>query len=458
MMLFGLVACGPKTLQVHYPLVISEKFSSSGKADMPDEWWDVLGDKELSRVIGRAMKGNIGLKIAWDRIDQARALAAKSGAGMWPSVDYKGNIGTGLNKQGNVHQMSLGVAASYELDLWGRVRALRDAASLDVQASEQDVQSTSLSLAAEVAGTWYQLAEKYGQIKLLDEQLATNQKVLALVLVRFRLGQASAADVLQQRQTVESKRGEKTQVMAYTRVLEHQLALLLGDSPIGFSVGQKASLIDLPPLPSTGVPSQLIQRRPDVRSAYLRVQAAHRRVASAIAEQFPRFSLAAGGSISAEGVGNLVGNWLLNLAANVMGPIFDGGARRAEVARIRALASEAFHNYGQTILKAFKEVEDALSREQYQSQLLQSLNLQVELLAEVVERTRYSYANGAETYLRVLDALLRHQVLQRTQLAARQELIIHRISLCRALAGSWQLQRPTASRSSSVPVPTKKVE
>ena len=193
----------------------------------------------------------------------------------------------------------------------------------------------------------------------------------------------------------------------------------------------------LPDLPRTGLPADLIRRRPDIRRAYYRILAADRRVAAAVADRFPRLSLSAQVTTSGERTRDLFDNWVSSLAANLLGPIIDGGTLAAEVDRTRAVASEKLHDYGQAVVEALGEVEDSLVREKRQLTYMDSLDVQLKLSGRAMERVRERYTKGAEDYLRVLDALLTHQKLQRTRLTASRDLVQYRIDLCRALGGGW---------------------
>ena len=452
-LLLTTAACTSQIQGVNSPVEIPGKFTMTGTRALTDQWWLDLEDHDLNVLIDLALAGNLNLKIAWDRLDQARAVARKTGADRYPSMDLEAGASRFYTREGretsHSNNFSLGLVAGYEVDLWGRIRSARDAATLDAQGSREDLMTAALSLSAQVASTWYRLVEQYGQRKLLDEQIQTNEKVLKVVTLRFRRGQAGAADVLQQRQLVESKHGEIARVEAEIKVLEHQLSILLGYPPTEPVARQVTVLKDMPPLPETGLPADLILKRPDIRSAYYRVQAADQRVAEAIADRFPRISLSAQITGSDEQVGDLFDNWFATLAANLVGPVIDGGKREAEVTRARAVASEDLHNYGQVILNALGEVEDALVLESRQRDYINSLDQQLIFSGQAIDRVKDRYTKGAEDYLRVLDALLTHQQLQRTRLTAGRKIIQDRIDLCRALGGGWQLTRPgqTAGRA-----------
>jgi len=434
-------------------VTVPKTFSLSGKGRLPDRWWMVLDDKQLDKLIGGALESNLDLMTTWDRLDEALAVARQSSAGLYPTLDGDGSasrtrtethkgVNAGATPFGHVYTSSfgLGLVAAYEVDLWGRVRSTSEAGAMDLVASGEDLDAAAISLTAEVAQTWYRLLEKRDQVKLLDSQIETSRQVLELVTLRFGQGKVSAVDVLQQRQQVESKLAEKAQAESDRKVLSHQLAVLLGKSPKALAPEDGKLLASLPPVPKTGLPADLVRRRPDVRAAHFRLQAANHRVAAAIADRFPRVGLSAQVGSNTSKVRDLFDNWFATLAANLAAPILDGGLRQAEVDRTRAVASRHLHAYAQKILTSLREVEDALAREAQQRLYLASLVRQLDLSEKVIARTRQQYANGAIDYLRVLDALESHQRLQRTHLLARRQLIGFRINLYRALGGSWPLE------------------
>jgi NodT family efflux transporter outer membrane factor (OMF) lipoprotein len=341
---------------------------------------------------------------------------------------------------------------AYELDLWGRVRANTSAVYFEVQASQADLTVAAITLSAEIAKTWYSLLEQRGQLSLLESQIATNEQVLKLVTLRFRQGVAAAADVLRQRQLVEQTRGDTKDVRAQIETLSYQLAILLGQPPKSVDIPDDHELIQLPPLPSTGLPGELIQRRPDVQAIFYQVQAADARVAAAIAERFPRIDLAgalttnlsstlAGGAFARTPAG-LFASWIATVSAQIVAPIIDAGARRAEVARTKAVLSEILHNYEATILQAFQEVENSLIRETQQREKTSSLEDQFHLATQVIQRLRARYIHGGTAYLDVLNALSSQQVLERQILTARRTLIDFRVDLAKALAGGWYMTQP----------------
>jgi len=440
-------SCTGRGTEVESPVELPREFSKQGQEPLPHKWWTAFCDERLDALVADALRGNFGIRQAWDRLDQARAAAAKAGAPLWPSLD--GTAGAGRNvshtpaggTQG-INEFSLGLAVSYEVDFWGRVRSAHDAALLDVSATEQDLQAAATTLSADIARTWFRLAEQQAQLKLVGRQVQTNETYLQAITLQFRRGQIGATDVLQQRQLVESTRGDQVQVRSGVEVLAHQLAVLAGRPPSSVEGAAPDALPELPPLPSAGVPADWVRRRPDVRAAEARVRAADRRLAAAMADRLPRLSLTLNASTTAEEIRDLFDNWMASIAANLVAPLFDAGERQAEVERTRAVVSEAVNAYGQTVLTALQEVEDALVQEARQAEYVRSLGEQFELSRQAKDRTLANYRKGAAGFTRYLTTLQSYQQLQRSHLRARRDLLLFRIDLYRALAGGWELPRP----------------
>ncbi|MCX7915119.1 MAG: efflux transporter outer membrane subunit, partial [Verrucomicrobiae bacterium] len=394
---------------------------------------------QLNQLVQQALAGNFTVRRALARLEQAEWSARKAGASLWPVVDgevsaaRRGQRANDATSYASRYRGAL--LAGYELDLWGRVRATRAAAWWEAQASREDLATAAISVSASVAITWFNLVEQRAQVQLVRDQLQVNEALLGLVRERFQRGQVGAADLLQQQQLVEARRGDLASAELRAQLLAHQLAGLIGQPP-GTLVWEDVSrLPDLPALPATGVPAELVGRRPDVRAAANRLQAAERRVAVAVADRFPRLRLTGEWETGGTRWRDLFDNWLATLAANLTAPLWDAGERRAEVARAWAVWRERLHEYGQTLLEAFTEVEDALVTERQLQRLLESVDRQVELAGRVVERLEDSYRNGAVDYQRVLTAVLTHQSLQRQQLTVRRQVLEARVGLYRALAG-----------------------
>ncbi len=428
-------SCSVDVKQVPPPVELSERFFETGKLPLKQKWWQAFNDEHLNGLIEQALADNFSLRSAFDRVEAARAVAEKSGAALIPAIDAKFSASRKITDTLTTDGFTLGLVASYELDLWGRIRANLHAAELDYYAAEEDVHTAAIALSAEIANVWYGLIEQRQQLALLDQQIEINRNHVEILEMRFRAAQASAGDVFQQRQLLESVKGDRNTVIAAVEVLEHQLAVLLGKAPKTLEIPGTEEFPALPELPQTGLTADLIQRRPDLRKAYFKVQAADQRIAAAIADRFPKISLSAGIDTSAPDLQSLFNNWLATLAGNLVLPIIDGHRRAAEVERNEALAKAALNDYGADLLNAVAEVENALIQLRQQQKLVASLDKQLQLSRQATEQIRLRYMNGAMDFLRVLSVTLSEQSLERNRLRAKKQLIEYHVALYRALAG-----------------------
>lgn len=421
-------------------------FSADGMAPLPEKWWQSLNDPQVEAVIEEGLSSNFGIRSTWDRLTQAEAIAVQTGAALLPSVTYQGGaerIGRDVSGiRTYATDYFAGVGARYEIDLWGRIQSSRQASLLDAQAAQDNVSAAAMTLSSAIAKTWYQLAEAKQQQQLIEQQIETNQKILEVITVQFRQAQVGAADVFNQEQLVETSKGQLIQIREDIALLQHLLSVLTGKVPGLWWSDEPMELVTLEQLPQIDIPAVVMQRRPDVLSSYRLVQAADQRLASAIADQYPAISLSAAVETSGERIRDLFDDWLGNLAANVAGPLFDAGLRKAEVRRTRAVVSERLNSYSQTVLEALQETEDAISQEAYQRQYVESLQKQLALARNVYERTYQNYLKGQLDYLRVLTSVVTMQRLEQSELTARRILIERRIDLCRSIAGGWPLERP----------------
>jgi len=446
--LLGFVGgCSRPVAQFDLPEGIPEAFSRNGTAAMPQQWWRAFEDPALNELIERGLADNLNLQAAWDRLAQAQAVADRTAAGLRPQVDARASIGRSRRETGPTvtyaTTYTAGVAAGYEIDLWSELRSLEKAALLDVQAQEDAVDTAAVTLSALVANTWYQLAEAKALVQITEDQIETNRQVLELVRIRYRKNAVSAIDVLRQRQLVAGSESLLIKARETAELLQYILSVLTGRAPTLAWEDAAIELAELPPPPSLGIPSEVLWRRPDVRLAYRRIQAADQRLAAAVADQYPRLSLAANAETSAASISDLLDDSLANLAGNALQPLFDAGLRKAEVERRRAIVSEVIHNWRQALLDALQEVETALVQEQRQAQFLDSLESQLDLARRTYESTRDRYTTGLTEYIRVLESLQSLQALERELVRARRTLVERRIDLYRAIAGGWELPSPS---------------
>ncbi|WP_182866579.1 TolC family protein [Rhodopirellula sp. JC639] len=416
-------------------------FSASGSEGMPDRWWLVFDDPGLNGHINQALANNFTLAAALDRLSAARALTRREASDLWPDVDGVAEIASVFGPGSDRTSYTLGFDTSYQVDLWGQIESRVQAERLRASATREDYQAIALTLSAEIVSTWFSLIEARAQLALVEEQIETNRNGVIAQELKFGSGEVGGPDVLRQRQLVESTLEQSVVVKARIDVLEHQLAVLLGDLPQQAKFYTGSELPALPPLPDTGLPSELLQRRPDVRRDYLAFMAADRDLAAAISAQYPRLNLSGSVLNIAEKPETLFRDWFVAIGGQLIAPLFDGGQRRAEVDRAAALLRQRFNEYGETMLTAFREVEDNLALERYQLERLKHLESQSESARQASDQLRRRYLFREADYLDVLSATTAEQRLQRETLAARLELLLIRVNLYLALAGDFDTQR-----------------
>ncbi|MGP1272931.1 MAG: efflux transporter outer membrane subunit [Phycisphaerales bacterium] len=438
-----LAGCVAKPPREELPLADVPAFSASGEGARLDRWWEGFNDEDLSRRIEAALADNFTLESAWERLQAARASVATEAAVRRPTLDGTGEVsledGSEVDRRSRV---GLGLEASYEVDLWGRIRKTVEAERLRADATALDYRAAAISLSAETAIAWLELIEARHQLTLISSQIETNETVLEVLELRFAVGQSGAADVLRQRQLVEATREQAVTVLTRIDLLEHRLAVLEGRPPQDTGIGgDTPSLPSLGLMPAVGLPADLLLRRPDVRSVLLRIEAADRDVAAAVRDQYPRIDLLAAAATVAENPGGLFDAWLASMGAQLIAPLYDGGRREAEIDRRVAIRRQLVAQYGQTVLDALAEVEDAMANERRQSERLDRLETRLDLAERTYAQLRTEYLNGVTDFIDVLTALEDQQRIERDLLAARLDRLLFRVTLHRAIAGGFATTR-----------------
>lgn len=431
---------------------VDSKGTEGGEDGSP--WWVSLNDPDLAQLVETALTDSFQFRIAFARLEQAEAIALSAGASLWPQLNFQARAGRqktvtralGMKVDQEFNSFSLSLPASYEVDLFGRLNAQEAAATLDAQASRLDVEAAAMSLTAQIADTWYNLVTTRARKAVLTQQLEINDMFMELVELRFQSGQASALDVLQQRQQREGTLAQLALVESQIGVAMNQLAALLGHAPGELTLPETETLVDLGPLPEAGVPAALLKSRPDIRSAQLRVAAADQRVGAAIASRFPSIRLTASIDTNATDVGDLFKDLLWSVFAQLTQPLFDGGTRTAEIRRAEAQLKERFESYGDVVVTAVTEVQNALLQERQQHLYIERLQSQLDIANAALDEARNRYRQGLTDFLPVLTSLTSQQQLELNLLEAKRQLLSHRIRLHRALGGTWTngLQAPPA--------------
>jgi len=433
------IGCGKKAEDLAPDVDTDTGFSESGSAVVPDKWWKALGDRELNKLIEQGLSKNFDLKTTWQRLKRARAVAKREYSFLFPSLDAFADAQISGQDSRVQESLQLGLNSEYEVDLWGKISSSLEAERYRVNATKNEYQTAALSLSVEIARTWYRLSESRMRLEIVREQMRTNRKLVELLQRRFNSGQVRRADMLRQKSLLESTLEQEQTVQSRIGVLKHQLAVLLGTSPQKGLNYAGSGLPEIPPLPDTGIPAQLLRRRPDVRSAFNQLKAADRDLAAAISKQYPRITLTASLSSTEDDFNDIFQNWARSFTGSLVAPLLDAGRRSAEVERTRAVRKQRLYEYGQAILESFREVEDALLQEKKQLQRIKRIREQLQLARETHRQEKLEYYNGMAEYTDVLNALAEAQSLDRELVSARLQRLEYRMALYRALAGGFEI-------------------
>lgn len=405
-------------------------------------WWEQYDDAQLNGLIEQAFKDNPSLNQMRARLEQAKAGVRVNRSAFFPSteigVERTKFQGDQSQNFGSTSDFSLRGAASYELDVWGRTRANVKSARLQRDAREEDLYAGGITLAANIVNNWLEVVSLREQETIIRKQIETNQTVLALQEKRFERGSAGALDVLQQEENLARSEALLPDILSAQRRAVNNLAVLVGTTPSDAPVIAVRPLPPLLDLPPSGLPSDLLIDRPDLRAAWATLISQDWATRAAFADRLPRFDLSAVLTGNSAKIAELLDDWLLNLAAGVTAPLNTTGRGQAVQRRQAAIAQEAFYAYKEAVLQAVLDVENSLTQNAVQDQKLTSLERQLNASYKTLEQAQFSYANGESSYINVLTSLTNVQGLE---LQIAQERLVQaqgRVSLHRALGGrSW---------------------
>ncbi len=422
----------------------------AGEHEPAEQWWRELHSEDLNALMDEALRSSPDIRTALARLEQAKAAAQKTGSALWPTLGASAEATRTWNKIDTRNQIEsdaygLGLAASYELDLWGRVRALRQADTLAVMASRDDLRTASLTLSGEVVGAWISLCSTRQQLAVLEEQQRTNADILSSLELRFTNSLASALDVLQQREAIAQTQTVIFPLKSEAVRLENRINLLLGKAPGSVNLSNATTLPEPIPLPDTGLPADLLRERPDIRAAWQRLLESGWDLAAARADRMPALRLTGNFEHSGGDLSRIFDNWLANLAASLTAPIIDGGSRRAEVSRQQAVRQERLATYEKTVFTALSEVDTAVNAVFKQIELVRALKTQRDAAETALTSARIRYQNGVLDYDTVLSLLLKLQQLDRTHIREQASLLTLQTGLFRALGKGWRTSFPDAS-------------
>lgn len=409
-------------------------------------WWEAFRDPVLNDLEAQAERASPTLSAALSRYDQARAVARIERSSLLPQLDVGGDAarqrasGNRLGGAGNAatyNGFSIGATLDYELDLWGRIRNSVAAARAEADASQRDLASARLSLQAAVADAYSRLRGLDAEAALLRQTVEAFGRAYQLTSTRHDGGIASGIDVNRARTVLANARAQISAVANERAATEHEIAALVGALASDFTIEPRVQPLTAPDVPA-GVPSELLQRRPDIAAAERRIYAANARIGVARAAFFPSLTLGlSGGFQTTQGdlLGRSSGFWGLGPVSTLL-TIFDGGRRRAQVQLSRAEYEEVAASYRDTVLTAFRQVEDAVAANRH----LTAQAVDQRDAAAAAERTSNlaltRYRQGASDYLEVVTAQTDALDAKRALLTVETQRMRASIALVRALGGS----------------------
>ncbi|MGC1303302.1 MAG: efflux transporter outer membrane subunit [Caulobacteraceae bacterium] len=411
-------------------------------------WWRRFSDPTLDDLEGRVITANPNLAAALAAYDQSRAFAAEARSDLIPSIT--GLESNTYNRQSAERPLrsanqpdeyannQLGAQINYEFDFWGRVRNLVAAGEAQAQATSADLATARLSLQVELADDYLQLRGLDAQAKLLQDTVAAYTRALDLTQTRHSGGVASGLDVDRASTQLSSAKAQVSDIAAQRALYEHAIASLVGEPASNFSLAPEAGKLPIPIEPA-GVPSTLLQRRPDIAAAERRAFAANRQIGVARAAYYPTITLDAQGGWQNTG-GNtflVAPNTVWTIGPQLAMTLFDGGRRRAVVAASKAAFVLASANYRSTVLAAFQQVEDQLALSNRFATEAQDEGAAVKSAQATTDLSLTRYREGATNYLDVVTAQTAELQAEQTALALETRRQQASVNLVRALGGGW---------------------
>jgi NodT family efflux transporter outer membrane factor (OMF) lipoprotein len=435
-------------------------WQSAAPADTapPEAWWTLFHDATLDGLEQQLADANPTITGAVGRYDAARAYLARARADLLPSV----GIGTQLtqNRQSDNRPLrgsnqpdlyaadTVSGAAGYELDLWGRVRNNVAAGRAEAEASADDIAAIKLSLAGELASDYVALRGADQQIALLNNTVDDYAQADALTQRRFRGGIASGVDTGRSAAQLAEAKAQLSDVAAERALIEHAIASLVGVPASAFTIAPTATTLTMPDIPA-GLPSTLLERRPDVAAAERRMMAANAEIGVARAAFFPSISLGGQGGFQGTALAGLIGapNLFWSIGPSAVLSLFDGGRRRAQVALARANWTQATAAYRGDVLKAFQDVEDSLSQLHLVGDEAEAEQQAETQAAQVETLSLNRYVKGAVTYLDVVTAQATALRIHRTVIDLTTRRLQASVRLARAIGGGWHADRMLAQKA-----------
>lgn len=442
-----------KTMPASYKELEGWKVAQPRDGAITERWWEIYNDPILNSLEEQIAISNLNIAVAEAQFRQARALVQAARAGYFPTLSAgatatrslkSGNLGTAASKEPTVSDFQLSSDLTWELDIWGRIRRTVEASQASAQASASDLAAITLSSQAELANDYFQLRVLDAQKQLFDATTIAYRKSLELTKNRYAAGVAAKSDVLQAETQLKSTEALLIDLGVQRAQLEHAIALLVGKPPALFSLTATPLATNIPLIP-TGLPSELLERRPDIASFERKMAAANAQIGIAKAAYFPTIKLSASAGFEASSLAK----WLAwpsrfwSVGPAVAAPLFDGGLRNAQSYQAWAVYDATVAAYRQSVLIGFQEVEDNLAALRILEDEALVLDQTVQSAQQVVDITTNQYKAGTVAYLNVLVAQTTALANERIALSVLGRRFTASVLLVKALGGGWISKEPT---------------
>lgn len=439
----------------------------SGKAYANESWWQLFSDPVLRKLVNQSLAQNWDIAIATARVDEAAGILTTRGAPLYPQVGYNGLAQrerlsdelAGATKAISPNPQSLYeplLTASWEIDLWGRIRRQQQAAEANLVGAEEARRGVILTLASGVATTYFRLRALDAQLAVSKGTLANYAKLKKLFNDRFRYGQVSEVVVAQITAQYETVAASIPLIEEEIGKTENALSILVGDYPHAIARGASFAAIRLPKVPSD-LPSDMLRQRPDIAQAEQELIAANARIGAAMAQYYPQLSLTGSLGYASGALTNLLtgpaGVWAI--AGTLAGPIFDAGAIKGQVEATEAQKQAALANYVKTIHTAFQDVSDSLIGYRKSLESLSARNRAIKALQTTVRLSFLKFEEGQESYTTVLTAENELYDAQLLAIQTRFRAFASLVDLYKALGGGWTLDVGPAPALTSSPQQAK---
>jgi NodT family efflux transporter outer membrane factor (OMF) lipoprotein len=438
-------AVGPDYHRPSFTATESFKEQKDWKPSEPSDalergpWWSIFRDDDLTQLEVQINISNENVKAAVAAYDQAQGLVAQARASFWPSIAASvGAQQSAIGKGPALTGISAGVSGDWTLDIWGQIRRTVESDRASAQASAAALAAAQLSAQATLATDYFELRAQDQLQRILDDIVDAEVKSLKITESRYKFGVAAKADVVTAQTQLLNSQALQVNARIQRGILEHAIAVLIGRQPASFTLAASAMRSDVPTVPA-GVPSALLERRPDVAEAERRMAGANAEIGVAKSAYFPTLTLSGSNDYSSSAFSRLVStpNRIWSVGPSLAETLFDGGARRAQVAQARAAYQGSLANYRQTVLAGIEQVEDQIVTLQVLEQQAVIEDAAVAASKEAEKLTLNQYKAGTVPYSSVITAQTTRLSSEETALTVLSDRLQASIALIEALGGGW---------------------